>query len=73
LETLAQAIGVPLDNSSLTVLVKAVDDRGRLHPRRSFRSWEEIVRGKSEPWAQAEIAGALDLRQSLVGIVLHRG
>ena len=51
---------------------KEVDEQGRLHPRRSFRSWEEIVRGKCAPWQASEIAAVLELRQSLLGIVLNR-
>ena len=51
---------------------KTVDDLGRLHPRRSFKSWEESVRGKCLAWAPSEIAAATELRQSLIAIVLHR-
>ena len=51
---------------------KQVDEQGRLHPRRSFESWEEIVRGKCAPWEASEIAAVLELRQSLLGIVLNR-
>ena len=51
---------------------KRADDQGRLHPRRSFKSWEEIVRGTCTSWAPSEIATATELRQSLIGIVLHR-
>ena len=51
---------------------KEVDEQGRLHPRRSFRSWEELVRGKCAPWEASEIAAVLELRQSLLGIVLNR-
>ena len=51
---------------------KLVDDQGRLHPRRSFKSWEEIVRGHSSHWVASEIAGVTELRRSLIGIVLQR-
>ncbi len=51
---------------------KQLDDHGRLHPRRSFKSWEEIVRGHCSPWEASEIGAALELRQSLLGIVLNR-
>lgn len=51
---------------------KQPDEGGRLHPRTSFQSWEEIVRGKSLPWAASEIAAVLELRQALTGIVLRR-
>ena len=50
---------------------KQPDEAGRLHPRRSFRSWEEIVRGKSVPWSVGQMAGVLGLRQALIGIVLR--
>jgi light-regulated signal transduction histidine kinase (bacteriophytochrome) len=50
--------------------VQAAD--GRLHPRRSFESWQELLRGRSLPWAPAELAAALELRQALIGIVLRR-
>jgi chemotaxis family two-component system sensor kinase Cph1 len=45
---------------------------GRIHPRRSFSSWKEQVRGRSAPWAAAEEAAALELRQALIAIVLRR-
>ncbi len=45
---------------------------GRLHPRRSFASWQEQVRGRSLPWGQAEVATVHELRQALVEIVLRR-
>ena len=50
---------------------KHPDEAGRLHPRRSFVSWEEIVRGKSVPWSAGQKAGAFGLRQALIGIVLR--
>lgn len=45
---------------------------GRLHPRRSFATWREQVRGRSLPWSAAEVNAALELRQALIGIVLRR-
>lgn len=45
---------------------------GRLHPRRSFASWVEHVRGRSMPWRAAEQHAALELRHALIGIVLRR-
>lgn len=45
---------------------------GRIHPRRSFASWREQVRGRSAPWSPAEIDAADELRQALIGIVLRR-
>ena len=45
---------------------------GRIQPRSSFASWTEELRGSSLPWASAERAAVLELRQSLIGIVLRR-
>lgn len=52
---------------------KTVDARepGRLHPRHSFAAWTETVRGRSEPWAEAEGEAAVELRNAVVGIVLR--
>ncbi len=44
----------------------------RLHPRRSFASWVEHVRGRSAPWSAAEVHAVLELRHALIGIVLKR-
>ncbi|WP_155403797.1 ATP-binding protein [Variovorax paradoxus] len=45
---------------------------GRIHPRLSFSSWVEEVRGRSAPWTQAEVGAAAELRQALIGVVLRR-
>jgi chemotaxis family two-component system sensor kinase Cph1 len=45
---------------------------GRLHPRRSFATWREELRGRSLPWSPGELGAALELRQALIGIVLRR-
>ena len=45
---------------------------GRIHPRRSFASWKEELRDRALPWTPAELAAALELRQSLIAIVLRR-
>lgn len=47
-------------------------DDGRIHPRRSFASWKQQVRGRSAAWSAVEVAAALELRQALIGIVLKR-
>ncbi|AKJ29147.1 histidine kinase [Caldimonas brevitalea] len=49
-----------------------VERDGQLHPRRSFATWREQVRGRSLAWRGGEVAAALELRQALVGIVLRR-
>jgi light-regulated signal transduction histidine kinase (bacteriophytochrome) len=45
---------------------------GALHPRRSFASWVEDVRGRCTPWRPAEVHAVLELRHALIGIVLRR-
>ena len=45
---------------------------GRLHPRRSFEVWAETVRGRAQPWSEAEAEAAQALRQGVVDIVLRR-
>jgi light-regulated signal transduction histidine kinase (bacteriophytochrome) len=46
--------------------------QGRIHPRRSFQSWQERVRGRSAPWQPAETGAVGELRQALVALVLRR-
>jgi chemotaxis family two-component system sensor kinase Cph1 len=45
---------------------------GRIHPRRSFESWQERVRGRSAPWLPAQQASVAELRQTLLALVLRR-
>ncbi|MES2999458.1 MAG: ATP-binding protein [Pseudomonadota bacterium] len=45
---------------------------GRIHPRRSFASWKQLLRGRSAPWSPGQVAAAGELRQALIGIVLRR-
>jgi len=45
---------------------------GRIHPRLSFSSWAEEVRGRSAAWTSAEVGAAVELRQALIGVVLRR-
>ncbi len=44
----------------------------RLHPRRSFDLWKEVVRDQSLPWTEAELDGAAELRNAIVAIVLRK-
>lgn len=44
----------------------------RLHPRRSFDIWQEVVKGRAEPWRAGEVEAATQLRGALVDIVLRR-
>ncbi|MGJ7580102.1 ATP-binding protein [Variovorax sp. RHLX14] len=50
----------------------AVSTDGRIHPRASFASWVEEIRGRSKPWSPVEIGAVAELRQALIGIVLRR-
>jgi light-regulated signal transduction histidine kinase (bacteriophytochrome) len=43
-----------------------------IHPRNSFASWKQILRGKSERWASVEIESAREFRNSVLEIVLKR-
>lgn len=57
--------------------VKAVQpetdgERFRIHPRKSFETWRETVRGKALAWDKAEIDAAADLRVSILEIVLRK-
>ncbi|WP_176556254.1 GAF domain-containing protein [Rubellimicrobium rubrum] len=49
---------------------KVVTDKGRIHPRRSFSAWREIIRGHSTPWSPAERRAAEVLRVTLLELVL---
>ena len=44
----------------------------RLHPRKSFEVWQEIVKFTSLPWKTCEIDAALDLKNAIVTIVLRQ-
>ena len=43
-----------------------------LTPRRSFEIWQETVHYCSLPWRKCEVDTALELRNSLVGIILNK-
>jgi two-component system, chemotaxis family, sensor kinase Cph1 len=43
----------------------------RLHPRRSFATWHEVVRGRSARWQPSEVTVAAELRHALLEIVLR--
>ncbi len=45
---------------------------GALTPRHSFDTWREVVNGYSAPWEEAELEGALELRNAVLGIVLRK-
>ncbi|SDC74563.1 HWE histidine kinase domain-containing protein [Belnapia rosea] len=43
----------------------------RLHPRRSFEAWQQLVRGQSAPWLDAERRMAEALRVTLLEVVVR--
>lgn len=51
---------------------KTLPAQGRIHPRQSFESWQENVRGRSAPWLGAQQAAVGELRQALLALVLRR-
>ena len=44
----------------------------KLSPRKSFKLWVETVRLTSLPWQSVEIKVALELRKSIINIILHQ-
>lgn len=53
-------------------MAKQTDASGRLHPRRSFEQWKELVRNRSIPWREAEKISAADFRSAVINFVLQR-
>jgi light-regulated signal transduction histidine kinase (bacteriophytochrome)/CheY-like chemotaxis protein len=53
-----------------SVLSGATPDR--LLPRKSFDVWKQTVRGRAIAWTPAELDAALDLRVSLIQVILRR-
>jgi light-regulated signal transduction histidine kinase (bacteriophytochrome) len=53
---------------------ETIDEDGnhRMSPRKSFEKWQEIVQLKSLPWQANEIDGIVELRSSIVGIILKK-
>lgn len=49
-----------------------IEADGRIHPRRSFESWAEDIRGQSAAWTESQVSAVRELRQALIGIVLRR-
>lgn len=43
-----------------------------IFPRQSFSLWAETVQNKSLPWQACEVEGAIELRSTLVGIILRK-
>lgn len=59
--------GEPLKRES-----RGADGAVRIHPRRSFETWRETVRGRSRAWRPAEAEAAAELRNAIVGVVLKK-
>ena len=48
------------------------DARGlRLHPRKSFATWREVVRNRSLPWEPGVLGAARELRRSIIEVDLR--
>ena len=47
-------------------------DRVRLSPRKSFERWQEVVRGRAEPWTPFDVQMAGDLRHDLLDALYTR-
>jgi light-regulated signal transduction histidine kinase (bacteriophytochrome) len=48
------------------------EESPRLNPRTSFEIWKETVRLRSLPFRSSEVDAARELRNAIIGIVLHR-
>ncbi len=47
-------------------------DRVRISPRKSFERWQEVVRGRAEPWTPFDVQMAGDLRHDLLDALYTR-
>jgi light-regulated signal transduction histidine kinase (bacteriophytochrome) len=48
------------------------DARGpRLHPRKSFATWREVIRNRSLPWEPGVLGAARELRDHVLSVVSH--
>lgn len=50
----------------------AEDGSWRMSPRKSFAKWQETVRFNSLPWKPCEVEAAIELRSSIVSIILRK-
>ncbi|MGN6369413.1 MAG: ATP-binding protein [Phycisphaerae bacterium] len=44
----------------------------RIHPRKSFENWKQIIENHANPWLPEEIEAATDFRSSILNIVLRK-
>lgn len=51
-----------------------IDDQGqeKMSPRRSFEKWQQTLERRAMPWLPYETEAALELRTSVIGLVLQR-
>ncbi len=52
--------------------IETANGRFAIHPRKSFATWTETVRGKARPWEETDIEAATELRSAIIQIVLRR-
>jgi PAS domain S-box-containing protein len=52
--------------------VKTPDAAHHLHPRKSFETWRETLRGQSRPWSEVEIESAREFRAAILTVSLRR-
>lgn len=52
--------------------VSRSEDGLRVSPRKSFAAWQQVVAQRSPPWQPAEISAAVELRNTILTIVLRR-
>ncbi|MEL6778683.1 MAG: ATP-binding protein [Cyanobacteria bacterium J06597_16] len=48
------------------------DGELRMSPRQSFAKWEQTVKGRSRRWLPCEIEAAIELRRSIINLVLQK-
>ncbi len=51
---------------------KPVEAGARIHPRKSFASWQQTVTGRSQPWEESEQQAAGELQLAINALVLRR-
>ena len=51
---------------------KTLGEQGQLNPRNSFDTWQEELRGNSQPWDPLIVEAVLELRTAVMGIVLRK-
>jgi chemotaxis family two-component system sensor kinase Cph1 len=50
----------------------STDRTARIHPRRSFEAWTQVVRHRSAPWEQRHVDAAAAFRTAITGIVFRK-